>query len=326
MKQNIRKYLRGESDASEQDNLLHWIREDEHLSEFQQIKEEWKTEVVKEAVPTEYVSNWQSIQSSMMTQLQNDIQRKQRALNFFRYAAIFIVLFAISAIVYLQKNERGNSFLTYTTVAADYGQISKISLPDSTVVWVNSGSSVKYNNQFSATNREIELVGEAFFKVHKNKNLPLVVANGDLRVKVLGTEFLVSAYPEESNIQVVLEKGKVELNSVTDKNLRQEIKPGEMASFDKSNKKLNIDNVNTNLYTSWKDGVINIYNMPLNDLVIRLEKRYNQKFKVEREIEGLHYTFTIKTEKLSNVLALMESITPIEAIQEGDVINLKRKK
>ena len=142
----------------------------------------------------------------------------------------------------------------------------------------------------------------------------------------MGTEFLVSAYPEESNIQVVLEKGKVELNSVTDKNLRQEIKPGEMASFDKSNKKLNIDNVNTNLYTSWKDGVINIYNMPLNDLVIRLEKRYNQKFKVDREIEGLHYTFTIKTEKLSNILALMESITPIEAIQEGDVINLRRKK
>jgi len=214
----------------------------------------------------------------------------------------------------------------YTTVAADYGQISKVVLPDSSEVWVNSGSTIKYNNQFSNTNRDIELIGEAFFKVKHNAEVPLIVSSSVLNVKVLGTEFSVSAYPEETNIQVVLEKGKVELTSNSDSQFRQEMKPGELASFNIKQKKLSVDPVNTNLYTSWKDGLINIYNLPLSELVLRLEKRYNQKFLVDDAIKNLPYTFTIRNEELSSILSLMEKITPVDAIQNGNMIVLKHNK
>ena len=323
MKSKITKYLKGESSKKEQHELLHWIRKDEHLDEFQQVKEEWKAEVAMETIPNEYNGNWQSIQNQMMNQLQQDMKHKQIRLNIYKYAAIVVIGIAFPALIYLFTSDRNSIATTYTTVSADYGQISKVMLPDSTVIWVNSGSSIKYNNQFSATNRNIELVGEAFFKVHKNKDLPMVVANGDLRVKVLGTEFLVSAYPEEANIQVVLEKGKVELNSASDKQLSKEMKPGELAMFDKSSKSLDINNVNTNLYTSWKDGIINIYNLPLSELVIRLQKRYNQKFKVDEEIKNLPFTFTIKNEELSDILSLIEKITPVKAIQHDNFIELR---
>lgn len=326
MKSKITKYLKGKSSAEEQTELLNWVREDGHLHEFQQIKEEWKAEVVQEAVPSEYAANWQSIQNCMMDQLQKDIQRKQRTLNFFRYAAIFIVAIGLPALFYISTQNKNQAPLTYTTVSADYGQISKVLLPDSSVVWVNSGSTIKYNNHFSASNRDIELVGEAFFKVKHNADLPLVVSSSGLRVKVLGTEFSVSDYPEESNIQVVLEKGKVELTSAADNRFRQEMKPGELASFDKTMKKLSVGNVNTNLYTSWKDGMINIYNLPLSELVIKLEKRYNQKFEVDDAIKNMPYTFTIKNEDLSSVLRLMEKITPVIAIQDKNVIKLKHNK
>jgi len=326
MKSTITKYLKGKSSAEEQTELLNWIRKDRHLNEFQQIKEEWKAEVVKEAVPTEFAGNWQSIQNQMMDQLQNDIQKKQRTLNFFRYAAIFIVVVSLPALFYISTQNKNQAQLTYTTVSADYGQISKVLLPDSSVVWVNSGSTIKYNNHFSSNNRDIELVGEAFFKVKHNTEVPLVVSSSGLRVKVLGTEFSVSDYPEESNIQVVLEKGKVELTSATDNRFRQEMKPGELASFDKTMKKVSVGNVNTNLYTSWKDGMINIYNLPLSELVIKLEKRYNQKFEVDDAIKNMPYTFTIKNEDLSSVLRLMEKITPVIAIQDKNVIKLKHNK
>ena len=326
MKSIITKYLRGKSSADEQNELLHWVRKEEHLGEFQQIKEEWKAEVVKEDVPTEFVSDWTSIQNRMMEQLQQDVQRKQRTLSFFRYAAIFLVLVAVPALVYILSSDRKTNPLVYTTVAADYGQISKVVLPDSSVVWVNSGSTIKYNNQFSATNRNIELVGEAFFKVKHNADVPLIVSNSGLHVKVLGTEFSVSAYPEEKNIQVVLEKGKVELTSTSDSQFRQEMTPGELASFDKEKKKLAVGKVNTNLYTSWKDGLINIYDLPLSELVIKLEKRYNQKFEVDDAIKNMPYTFTIKNEDLSSVLSLMEKITPVIAIQDKNVIKLKHNK
>ena len=89
---------------------------------------------------------------------------------------------------------------------------------------------------------------------------------------------------------------------------------------------MQISKVNTVLYTSWKDGIINIYNLPLSQVVMKLEKRYNQKFDVDKEIENLPYTFTIKTENLHHILSLMEKITPLDAIQEGNVIKLKYNK
>lgn len=326
MKSIITKYLRGKSSTDEQNELLRWIRKDEHLSEFQQMKEEWKAEVVNEAIPSEFVGDWRTIQNRMMEQLQQDVQRKQRTLSFFRYAAILLVMIAVPALVYIFSSARQISPLVYTTVAADYGQISKVVLPDSTVIWVNSGSTIKYNNQFSASNRNIELIGEAFFKVHKNKDLPLVVASEDLRVKVLGTEFSVSAYPEEKNIQVVLEKGKVELTTSSRAELKQEMKPGELVSYTKVNKEMVLSTVNTGLFTSWKDGIINIYNLPLSELVIKLEKRFNQKFEVDDEVKNLHYTFTIKNEELNSILSLMEKITPVDVVQNKNVIELKYRK
>jgi transmembrane sensor len=326
MNSSIKKYLSGKSSRDEQKELLNWIRTDKNLKEFQQVKDEWKAETRNDAMPVELASNWKSVQNQMMEQLQQEVGRKQRTLNFFRYAAIFLVLITVPALIYTLSTTKPEGPLTYTTVAADYGQISKVVLPDSSVVWVNSGSAIKYNNRFSATNRDIELVGEAFFKVTHNADVPLIVSNADLRVKVLGTEFSVSAYPEESNINVVLEKGKVELNLVSDTRFRKELKPGELAQFDKTRKKLSVGNVNTNLYTSWKDGLINIYNLPLSELVIKLEKRYNQKFEVDEAIKNIPYTFTIKNEDLSSVLNLMEKITPVTVIQDKNVIKLKHNK
>ncbi len=326
MKSIITKYLRGKSSDDEQNELLYWIRKEEHLSEFQQIKKDWTDEVVRESVPSEFVNDWRSIQNRMMEELQEAVQRKQRTLNFFRYAAIFLLLIAVPSVVYTLLSNWHTNPLVYTTVAADNGQISKVVLPDSTVIWINSGSTIKYNNEFSATNRDIELLGEAYFKVHKNKDLPLVVSSEDLRVKVLGTEFSVSAYPEEKDIQVILEKGKVELTSTSKANLKQEMNPGELVNFTKANKEIALSKVNPGLFNSWKDGIINIYNVPLKELVVKLEKRYNQKFEVDNEIKDMPYTFTIKNENLSSVLSLMEKITPVTVVQDKNVINLKYNK
>lgn len=326
MKSTIKKYLSGKSSANEQKDLLDWIRKDDHLSEFQSAKSKWKDEILKEEIPAEFQQDWQNIQNNMLGQMQSEMQRTQRTLRFFRYASIFILLISVPSLLFFYSQSKQSNPLVYTIVAADFGQISKVVLPDSSVIWINSGSTIKYNNQFSATNREIELIGEAFFKVHKNKELPLIVSSSDLRVKVLGTEFGVMAYPEESSIQVVLEKGKVELTSSSHLNLRQEMKPGELASYCKDNNTLTLSKVNTVLFTSWKDGIINIFNLPLSEVVIRLEKRYNQQFMVDDAIKNLPFTFTIKNENLNNILSLMEKITPIVAIQHDNVIELKFSK
>lgn len=324
MKSTIKKYLSGKSSEKEQNELLNWVRTDDHLTTFQSTKKEWKNEIADQPVSSDLLEPWKKIQDRLFGQMHTELQRTRRMLNFFKYAAILAVLISVPALTYfLMQSENRPVPLIYTTVAADYGQISKVVLPDSTVVWINSGSEVRYNNQFSENNRDIELIGEAFFKVSENTELPLIVHSYELQIKVLGTEFSVKAYPEESSVQVVLEKGKIELTSVTHSSFRQEMKPGELASFNKEKKELTISNVNTELFTSWKDGLINIYNLPLSKLVQKLEKRYNQKFEVDNAIKDIPYTFTIKNENLNNILSLMEKITPVNVVQSGNVIKLK---
>ncbi len=326
MKSTIKNYLSGKSSVTEQKELLEWIRKEDNLAEFQSVKKEWKNEIVNENITAEYHQDWKKIQNQLLDQMQSNMNQTQRTMKFFRYAAIFLFLVSIPSLVYFFRQPKTPDQIGYTTVAADFGQISKVVLPDSSEVWINSGSAIKYNNQFSATNRDIELIGEAFLKVRKNQNIPLIVTCSDLKVKVLGTEFSVMAYPEEKEIQVVLEKGKVELTSLSHANFRQEMNPGELATFDKEKKVLKLSNVNTSLFTSWKDGIINIYNLPLSELVVKLEKRYNQKFIVDEAIKRLPYTFTIKNENLNTILSLMEKITPVEVVQRENLIELKSTK
>ena len=326
MKSIIKNYLSGKNNAEEQLRLLQWLRKKENQMEFQTTKNDWKSEIVLQEIPSEYRQNWENIQNNIFGQLQAEMAKTQRTLKFFRYAAVFVLLISVPSLFIYFSQSKQSAPLVYTTVAADYGQISKVVLADSTVIWINSGSKVTYNNQFSTSNRDIQLIGEAYFSVTKNKNLPLIVSSDDLRVKVLGTEFCVTAYPEEKDIRVVLEKGKVELTSATHSNFKQEMKPGELASFNREENKMEIQTVNTGLFTSWKDGMINVYNLPLRELVIKLEKRYNQKFLVDDEIKNLPYTFTIKNENLNSILSLMEKITPLDAIQHDNVIELKYNK
>jgi transmembrane sensor len=86
--------------------------------------------------------------------------------------------------------------------------------------------------------------------------------------------------------------------------------------------------VNTARYTSWREGIVNIYDLSIEDLVRRLEKRYNQKFELTPDVKKLRYTFTIENEPLEDVLKLMERITPVKVKQTDETIKIdidKRK-
>jgi ferric-dicitrate binding protein FerR (iron transport regulator) len=89
-----------------------------------------------------------------------------------------------------------------------------------------------------------------------------------------------------------------------------------------------VKKVNTARYTSWKEGIINIYDLSMEDLVKRLEKRYNQPFELTPEVKELRYTFTIENEPLEDVLKLMERITPVKVKQTDETIKIEidRKK
>lgn len=161
-----------------------------------------------------------------------------------------------------------------------YGKTSEILLPDRTKVFLNAGSRLIYPENFTGDTREVYLVGEAFFEVKHDRNHPFIVLVGDLRIKVLGTRFNVSAYPTDNIIETVLADGKVSLgqNNAGFFDKTTDLVPDQMASFDKTTKKTNVKTVETDNYTLWTSGILKFQSTDLNRILKQVERFYNIRF------------------------------------------------
>ena len=197
-----------------------------------------------------------------------------------KYAAGIIILISLTTIFYLNKQDQNNipettEEILYTSVVTENGQRSKVVLPDSSIVWLNSGTTLSYPNTFSGENRKVSLKGQAFFQVYHKENYPFSVHANGLMVTVLGTKFDVDAYPENDEIAVVLESGKVELTHEGFESFNYIMKPGERANYNITANSLNIGHADTSIYSSWKDGKLIFRNEPMKYVVEKLRKWYN---------------------------------------------------
>jgi ferric-dicitrate binding protein FerR (iron transport regulator) len=319
MEEIVKKYLEGEAGSREQLQLLNWLRHPKNRPVFQQYKSGWKKNRANSWFPADAVKSWNSIEAAIVQKSFSKWQKSKKVYLIYKYAAIFFFVLSLAGTIryYTSINQPP---VFHTSVMAENGQISKVELPDGSLVWLNSGSHLQYNTQFATKNRDILLSGEAYFEVKRNTKTPFIVSCNNLKIKVTGTTFNVSSYPENKTVDIVLESGSVELSNKKSSSFSYTMKPGEMAQFETENQKLQISQVNTTRLTSWKDGIINIYNQSLSEVVKRLEIRYNQNFDFDEEIKDFHYTFTIKNEPLSEIIQLMEKITPVKAVQKEDVI------
>ena len=320
MEQNIKKYMEGIATEEEQKSLLNWLRDKKNRALFSRVKNEWSHNIDSAYFPGGGEESWNELQGKLWQKSFKAWQVSGISHLVFRYAAIFLFILAVGSLTYNIINRPVHIPDLTTRVIADKGQILKVELPDGSVIWLNSGSEVIYSNHFASKNREISLIGEAFFMVSKNTELPFIVECNEIQIEALGTQFNVSAYPTSDFVEIVLEEGSVELRNKELSDFRYVLELGKMARFNKSEKKFNVSDVNVARYTSWKEGIMHIYDQPLSEVVKRLEMRYNQKLTFEDRVKDFRYTFSIKNEQLGDILRLMEKITPVKAIQQENVI------
>ena len=169
--------------------------------------------------------------------------------------------------------------LAYNTLTIPNGKTFQLQLSDGTNVHLNAGSSLKYPVQFlNDRERKVIITGEAFLSVSKDPKHPFIVNANNLNVRVLGTQFNVSAYPEDTTTDVVLVEGSVGLyakNEVFDATKSDLLKPGFKGSYNKQTKKIRKDPVMTSVYTSWLTGELVFRNMTFNNILKKLERHYN---------------------------------------------------
>lgn len=324
MKIPIKNFLEGKASRDEMLGLVSWLDNQENHSEYKRIKNEWKANPDAQHIPPHTLLELDKFKSKILNERELEIRKLKFVQHFYQYAAILLLAIILGGL-YLYNGKTVEQPLTYNTLVAENGQISKALLPDQSVVWLNSGSSITYNNEFGLKNRDIQLTGQAYFDVTKNRDLPLVVSCGEINVNVLGTRFTAETYPDELEISVILVEGLVELTDKDSKNVFATLRPNEMMVYNKQDNNFKISDVVAERYTSWREGIIHIYDQPLSDAVAKLEKRYNQQIILEAGLEDYKVTFSVKNEDFNDVLEMLLSITQATARQEGETIYLRKK-
>lgn len=247
-----------------------------------------------------------------------------------QYAAIIVFAFLLGNILTNPWNKQ-NEVSGFAEVKVPLGQMSELTFYDGTKVWLNSGTTLRYKNDFGKKDRNVSVQGEAFFDVTKSKT-PFKVEFKGKEVEVLGTRFNVVAYDDEDISRVTLVEGKVNINAPNGATVAT-LTPAQQITIDEVTNKSNISKVETNFYVSWTEGKIVFDEEKLSDISQRLERWYNVDIQFENEtIENLKFSGTIlKNKPFDQIVKAFGLLLPVEieythVLGEQDKVMIKQKK
>lgn len=317
--------LKNTADGEQIKQIQDWLDSSpEHPSILTEIVNTWTiTQRKTEFYQPDMDLNWKRLMSRIDYREQN---KAQKAI-YFRWAAAAAIL----ALVFLAGMGLGDGVfkpsnsVSYTKIIAPEGNKTQIILPDSSYVWLNSGSELQYSSDYSAQKREVIMKGECFFDVVKDPQHPFVVKSSKFQVKVFGTRFNVNENNSKNRTDVTLVSGKVQVLNLQDK-LISELNPGQQMVYHDGKFQLQ-QAENLEALTAWLNNMLIFDNQPFEEVIHYLEKWYGVKIQLDPELYYSHnYTFKVKTESLREVLELISVITPIQYNIEGEQVTIKYKK
>jgi transmembrane sensor len=205
---------------------------------------------------------------------------------------------------YIAQNSSSADQLVFETPR---GEKSLVTLPDGSQVWLNASSKLVYHS-FSKKHRQVELQGEAFFRVAQNERAPFVVKTDECEVEVLGTAFNMMAYDDFGRKEITLVSGIIQVN-IDDKKVQ--LRPGQALNL--KDNMYSIRPVNTSLATGWVDNKFIFQNIPFSELIRRLENWYDVDIEIDQsQVEEINFTGTFKNEEtIWQVLDAIKVYTPI---------------
>ncbi|TRX71437.1 FecR family protein [Carboxylicivirga sp. M1479] len=224
----------------------------------------------------------------------------------------------------LRYNANASMQASYNTINIPRGAEYQLVLSDGTKVWLNSESSLTYPVNFVGESREVLLTGEAFFDVTTNREKPFIVKTNKSSVKVFGTQFNVMSYADEAIEQTTLVEGSI---AVLYNNQEVMVKPGQQANIQSSGAEMSIVEVDTQLYTDWKDGVFRFEEMTLKEVASKLSRWYNVDFYFANEdMKGRMITGAMKrSTDFELLMSLVEKSAEVEIVINENTVLVKGK-
>lgn len=314
-------YLTGEASLEEQIFLLKWLEEsDENKHYFRTLKDVYDLGYIDiDMQRSEVDIQWAKFLKKIFPYRINN--RLYFRTFLMRYVAIFILGLVCMGIIN-RWQKKGWLVQGMTKIETGVGERSKVCMPDGSTVWVNACSSIAYDHTFGNTERIVNMKGEAYFEVKKDKKRPFLVRTNKFTFRVTGTSFNVYSFEREDEISIALIDGSVIVEHAAGKEL---LKPGEMFIYNKLNETAERKKIKSDSYTSWRYGEMIFDEITFEDLAHRLERNFNVKFKFERPAmkkETLNGSFR-KTESLETILKVIGTSIPVKYTINKDTVYIK---
>ncbi len=309
------RWIQGEADKKEQKKWNRWLEEDPARDyKVLQAKRLYHTLQFKEETPNT-IGELNKLRQAIANQ-EKFHQTSKKKKSYWSTAAVIAVLLIIlpTVAVYFGWDMGAKEQIeetAFTTVQTDYGEIQNLSFPDGSNVVLNANSKLTFPSTFSDGDVEMELDGEAQFNVASkkgDKERTFSVRTADGTVSVLGTRFNVNT--RMNSTEVVLEEGSVLFEAVAKKisgNSKQPLsyimKPGEMLTFGLNDQEISVQQVDTDLYTSWRNLELRLDNTPLWQIANRIEHTYGAEVDfMDDKLRDMRFYGTVPNKNLSVLL------------------------
>jgi transmembrane sensor len=285
--------------------------------------------------------------------LQKIINVRRLVLQGISAAAIFCLAFFLGNIFTRHHNVTGTqpslTSITYSEIKAPLGARSEVRLNDGTEVMLNAGSSIRYSSDYNLQNRDLVLEGEAYFKVAKNINLPLIVNAGNINIKATGTEFNVKAYTGEGIIETTLIKGEVEISQKGNKDKERILilEPNQKAIFAYQSDQVTLERIkeieplavrpariitdkllispktDVEQATAWTKNKLIIRSENLESLCAKLQRKYDVTFVFKDEtIKKCRFSGVLLDETFQQVMDVIKLTAPVDYLIDGKTVIL----
>jgi transmembrane sensor len=246
-------------------------------------------------------------------------------------ATVLVALGATLAIRHI--NSASQPLITYQVIKVPNGVKREITLPDSSTIYLNSGSSITIPSDFGNKKREIAFTGEAFFIIKHNPNKPFTLRTGKLQIADIGTSFDVKAYPEEKQISVAVETGSVAVAKKADAG-KATVLAGAMVQnqqliYNKADDSHTLGKISSINIAAWHNNQLRFDNASFAEIASQLQRWYNVSVKLNgTEMQGRRYTISFDNEPVGHVLDVLTKLsgTTYQINHNTVVIHLKNAK
>ena len=244
--------------------------------------------------------------------------------NMFFYILRIAAILILALIVWYGYNKLQHKETLIAEISGK-NETKEVILPDGSIITLNSNSTLKYPEKFSKSSRNVELVGEAYFEIAKNPEKPFLISAQNTLTRVVGTAFNLRAIPDEEDVILTVEEGKVVFSvSEEDKTMVVNLKAGDKGIMNKMTQRLTESKNEDVNFMAWKTKRLVFKNTPLIKVADDLSRYYNVKFEIKNpKSDSVEVSIDFNNNTIDQMIEAM-SFTGIQITKKGDIYYMEK--